>query len=125
MAKIDTVKDIKAANGQDAPEALTQKQLDELLVIAERDGADNTTAFSAKLTEFQGAASSTGTSSTTTVSTPKAKTISVRVNDTIAAYGGEFTDPDTRAVIGKEAVSVPHSAFVKEKLRSDEIVEAD
>ena len=120
MAKADTVRDIKAKNGQDAPEALTAKQLEELLDIAERDGAENLTAFTAKLGEFTAAAQASAPS---TAKAPAEKTVTVRVNDAIAAYGGEFTDPDTRKVIGKKLVTVPHSAFVREKLRSDELVE--
>lgn len=131
MAKQDTADQIKAANGTDLnPEDYTQKELDALLELAK--GGDATrTRFDELAASVKGTTrpsnqnDTTGTSATSTASTPKVKTISVRVNDEIAAYGGEFTDPDTRAVIGKEAVSVPHSAFVREKLRSDEIVEAD
>lgn len=114
MAKTDTIKDIKDANGQDAPEALSQKQLDELLVIAKRDSSGALDAYNAKLAEFQGAKAA-----------PKEKTIMVRVNDAIAAYGGEFTDPDTRLAIGKKPVGVTLTAFVREKLRSEELVEVE
>ena len=51
--------------------------------------------------------------------------ITVKVSAAIAELGGEFTDPDSKATIGKEGVSVPHTAFVKEKIRSEEIVEAE
>ncbi|WP_104992717.1 hypothetical protein [Deinococcus sp. NW-56] len=117
MAKTDTISDIKAANGQDVPDSLTQKQLDELLPLAQK-GEEGLTDFQAKLTEF------TGGSTSTAPKTSGEKQIKVRVNAAIAAYGGEFTDPDSRAVIGKDAVSVPHTAFVREKLRSEELVEA-
>lgn len=133
MAKPDTVKDIKAANGADLnPEDYTQKELDALLELAK--GGDATRAqfdelaASAKNTtrpSNQNDTTGTSTGTTSTASTPKVKTVTVRVNDAIAAYGGEFTDPETHAVIGKDAVDVPQSAFVREKLRSDEIVEAE
>ena len=127
------MKDLKAANGADLnPEDYTQKELDALLELAK--GGDATRAqFDELAASVKGSArpsnqndaTGTGAGTPPAASTPKVKTVSVRVNDAIAAYGGEFTDPDTRAVIGKNAVSVPHSAFVREKLRSDEIVEAD
>lgn len=114
MAKTDTIKDIKDANGQDAPEALSQKQLDELLVIAKRDGTGSLDAYTTKLGEFQGAKAA-----------PKENTIKVRVNDAIAAFGGEFTDPGNRRSIGKVPVDVPVTPFVREKLRSEELVEVE
>ncbi|MBZ9753000.1 hypothetical protein K7W42_19360 [Deinococcus sp. HMF7604] len=116
MAKADTIRDIEAANGQKVPDSLNQKQLDELLALATRDGAEKLDAFSSKLTELQGGGKS---------SEKAAPTVTVRVNDAIAAYGGEFTDPGTREVIGKEPTEVPLSPFVREKLRSEELVEAD
>ncbi|MVN88283.1 hypothetical protein GO986_16175 [Deinococcus sp. HMF7620] len=117
MAKADTIRDIEAANGQKVPDTLNQKQLDELLALAKRDGAEQRDAFDGKLNEFQGKGSGKAA--------PKEKTVTVRVNDAIAAYGGEFTDPGTREVIGKEPTEVPLSPFVREKLRSEELIEAD
>ncbi|WP_339098301.1 hypothetical protein WDJ50_18645 (plasmid) [Deinococcus sp. VB142] len=128
MAKADTVKEVLAANGQTVSEDLTQKQLDELLTIAERDGAQNLTAFSAKLAEFTPAAQTEPAQAkarSETPATPKVELVEVRVRDDIAAYGGEFTDMDSGRSIGKEAVSVPKTAFIAEKLRTGEIVEAD
>lgn len=121
MAKADTLKEIEAANGQQVPEDLTQKQLDELLTIAERDQADDLVAFQAKLAEFRPSAGD----KTGPQAPAKVKVVSVRVRDDIAAYGGEFTDLDSGETIGKDAVSVPKTAFLAEKLRSGEIVKAD
>jgi hypothetical protein len=53
-----------------------------------------------------------------------AKTVKVRVNDDIAALGGAFTDPETKVTIGEEPVSVKRTAFVAQKLRNEELVEA-
>lgn len=128
MAKADQTAAIKAANGVELDvDAYTGPQLTELQKLAEEGKAD-LTAFTAKRGEFDRAKASakpqTGAEPEVGQSPAKGeKTVTVRVNDTIAAYGGEFTDPDTRAVIGKEPVSVPQSAFVREKLRSDELVE--
>lgn len=122
MAKADTIKDIKTANGQDVPERLKQAELDELLTLAKKDGADNLDAFTARLTELT-ASTSTTESGSDKAEAPKEKTVKVRVNDTIAAFGGEFVDPENRTVIGKKAVTVPVTAFVREKLRTEELVE--
>lgn len=122
MAKADTIKDIKAANGQDVPERLKQTDLDELLTLAKKDGADHLDAFTARLTELT-ASTSTTESGSDKAEAPKEKTVKVRVNDTIAGFGGEFVDPENRKVIGKKAVTVPLTAFVREKLRSEELVE--
>ena len=122
MAKADTIKDIKTANGQDVPERLKQTDLDELLALAKKDGAGDLGAFTARLSELT-ASTSTIESGGDKAEAPKEKTVKVRVNDTIAEFGGEFVDPDNRKVIGKKAVTVPATAFVREKLRSEELVE--
>ncbi|KQR33127.1 hypothetical protein [Deinococcus sp. Leaf326] len=122
MAKADTIKDIKTANGQDVPDSLKQAELDELLTLAKKDGSGNLDAFTSRLTELT-ASTSTTESESKKAEAPKEKTISVRVNDTIAAFGGEFVDPENRKVIGKKAVDVPRTAFVREKLRTEELVE--
>lgn len=119
MAKADTIRDIKAANGQDVPERLKQAELDELLTLAQ-GGADKLDAFKTRLAELT---TSTTESGSDKAEAPKEKTVKVRVNDTIAEFGGEFVDPENRKVIGKKAVTVPLTAFVREKLRSEELVE--
>ncbi|MFD1734885.1 hypothetical protein ACFSC4_31375 [Deinococcus malanensis] len=123
MAKQDTVNDIKAANGAELnPDEYTQKELDTLLALAQ-DGDARRTEFDTQAASLKGSTRPSNTNTTTTEPKAPAGKVSVRVNDTIAAYGGEFTDPDNGQVIGKEAVSVPFTAFVREKLRSDELVE--
>lgn len=120
MAKADTIKDIKTANGQDVPESLKQAELDELLTLAKKDGAGNLDAFKSRLAELN---TSTTESGGTKAEASKEKTVTVRVNDTIAGFGGEFVDPENRRAIGKDAVAVPRTAFVREKLRTEELVE--
>lgn len=51
MAKLDTVKKIKEKNGQDVSVELTQRQLDDLLVLAEL-GEDGLEEFNAKHREY-------------------------------------------------------------------------
>ena len=54
----------------------------------------------------------------------KPKTVTVRVSDRIAQRGGAFYDPAQNITIGKEPVEVEKTAFVAEKLRNEELVEA-
>lgn len=117
MAKADLIAEIQAANKAQVPEALTVKQLEELLPLAKQGDAGRA-AFDVKLQEFTPQAPEAKP-------TAAVKKISVRVNDAIAAYGGEFTDPDNGQTIGKDPVSVEHTPFVRQLLRSDELVEAD
>jgi len=117
MAKADLIAEIQAANQAQVPEALTVKQLEELLPLAKQGDAGRA-AFEAKLKEFVPTAPETKPASSV-------KKISVRVNEAIAAYGGEFTDPDNGQTIGKDPVSVEHTPFVRQLLRTDELVEAD
>jgi glucose dehydrogenase len=117
MAKADQTAAIKAANGTELDaDTYSGAQLTELQKLAEADKTD-LTAFTAKREEFDRAKTAAATAAA------KEKTVTVRVNAAIAAYGGEFTDPDTHAVIGAKAAAVPYSAFVREKLRSEELVE--
>lgn len=127
MAKADQVKAIKAANGVELDvETYNGTQLAELQKLAE-DGKTDLTAFNAKRKEFDDAkaaatAQGGGTQPATLATGEKA--VRVRVNDTIAAYDGEFTDPENGQVIGKTPVDVVQTAFVRAKLRNDELVEA-
>lgn len=131
MAKKDQIAAIKAANGAELMEAnYSGKQLEELETLA-KSGATDRTAFDAKVAEFDQAreaanqAPSPAPSTTPAAKVSGEKMIAVKVSARVAAIDGEFTDPDSKRTIGKEAVSVPHTAFVKEKLRSEEIVEAE
>ena len=120
MAKADQVKAIKDANGIELDaEAYTGSQLTELQKLAE-EGKTDLTAFNAKRKEFDDAKAA----SQPQAPTKGEKTVTVRVNDTIAAYDGEFTDPENGQVIGKTPVDVVQTAFVREKLQNDELVEA-
>lgn len=137
MAKDDQIKAIEAANGvQLVEDNYTAKQLTELQKLAEEGKAENRTAFDAKVKEFDDAREAAErevaakTPAAKAATAPPArksgeKMITVKVSAAIAELGGEFTDPDSKATIGKDAVSVPHTAFVKEKIRSEEIVEAE
>lgn len=125
MAKDDQVKAIQAANGIELNEAdYSAKQLGELQKLAEEGKAENLEAFNAKKQEFDSARAAANPAPASAKQSGEKK-ITVKVNAAIAAMDGEFTDPDSKATIGKKAVSVPHTAFVKEKIRSDELVEVE
>ena len=120
MAKKDTAAAIKAANGSDLnPDSYTSAQLEELLLLAQK-GEAGKGDFEAKLAGFAPAPAAPAAATE-----PKklVKPINVRVNDIMAGYGGEFTDPDSFSTIGKNAVEVETTAFVLEKLRSGELIE--
>lgn len=119
MAKRDTTAAIKAANGTDLnPESYTGAQLEELLALAEK-GEVGKAEFDQKLASYQPAA----TASAPSAEKKLVKPITVRVNDTMAEYGGEMTDTDSRSTIGKDPVTVETTPFVVGKLRTGELVE--
>lgn len=124
MAKADTTAAIKAANGSDInPESYTSKQLDELLVLAQQ-GESGKADYEAKLEAFAPApAAATAQAPESAGQKKLERPITVHVNDAIAAYGGEFTDPESLSTIGKDPVEVESTAFVAEKLRSRELIE--
>lgn len=114
QTKADLLDAIKAANGTELAEAdYTAKELELLLELA-GDPAKKT-EFDAQLAALKGR--------TSPPLPDKPKTASVMVAPAIAAYGGEFTDPESGVTIGQAPVEAPLTAFVREKLRADELVE--
>jgi len=93
-------------------------QLETLGLLAAK-GEEGHADFDTKLLEYQPALKAPAASEAKKLERP----ITVRVNDAIAGYGGEFTDPDSMSTIGKKAVEVETTAFVLEKLRSGELIE--
>lgn len=96
---------------------LTSEQLQALLDEPDVDAAR------AALAELQGGSTSTGS----TEPAPDAPTFTVRVNDTIAAYGGTFTDPDQaqgNRVIGADPVTAHWTPALARGLRDGTLVEA-
>ncbi len=125
MAKKDTTAAIKAANNQDVnPDLYSQKQLDQLLTAAER-GEDGRKDFDALVASFDSEREAAqGTPAAPQPAPAKLqKPVTVRVHPDIAGFGGEFTDPDTKATIGAQAATVETTPFIKSKLKSGEIVE--
>ncbi|SMB89190.1 hypothetical protein [Deinococcus hopiensis] len=112
MAKADTIKDIKTANGQDVPDSLTQKQLGELLTLAER-GDEGRSAFDAKLTEFTSAEAEEDTSS------------KIRVRVTDGKGSGSYIHPESKQLLrrGGEPVLVPNDDWTDTMIRNKYLTE--
>ncbi|GGR11419.1 hypothetical protein [Deinococcus ruber] len=123
-SKADITAGIKAANTVELdPNKYTASQLTSLLPLAQKGEGDRAD-FDSKLKEFDDAAAKLAANQPTPQE-PKTflKPINVSVAPQIAAYGGEFTDPDSKASIGKDVVTVETTPFVMQKLRAGEIVE--
>ncbi|GGR16745.1 hypothetical protein [Deinococcus ruber] len=122
-SKADTAALIKQANGTEIdPNKYTQANLTALLPLAQKGDTDRA-EFDAKLAEFDKSIADAAASAVTLQVKPLERPITVRVNDAMAEYGGEFTDPESRSTIGKDAVTVESTGFVAEKLRSRELIE--
>lgn len=135
MNKKELAEAIKAATDVVLdPAKFTAPQLEQLREAAQ-NGHD---AFDAKLTELTNAKPAGDAESTNAKPTGDTEpsssddgddevevdVVTVRVNDKIAAFGGEFTEPKTRVSIGAQPVTVERTPFVDEKLTSKELVEA-
>lgn len=112
-----------------SPDDYSAKQLAELAQLT-----DDRAAFSAKLEAFdearaaaieaaaEASAEAAAKAAEARAEKPAVPTVTVRVNAKIAAYGGAFTDGGSGKTIGKDPVEVPHTAFVKARVRSGEII---
>lgn len=108
--KDDTLAAIKAANGTEVPSSLTQKQLDELLALAQ-GGDEKKAEFDEKLAEYAPADEDT--------------TGKIRVTVNGSKGTGSYIHPDTRQVVRRDGdpVWLPEDAWTDQMIRDKYLTE--